>query len=93
MFFLPGLLYTAYAEKRFYSIQVGAVKKLDDAVNMADGLKSRGHNPFYRYETVKGKGKWYRVYIERFGSKGDAEKEAKRLMERNLISDYSAIFV
>lgn len=88
IFFLPGLLYTAYAEKIFYSIQVGAVRKLDDAVNMADNLKSRGHNAFYRYETLKGKGKWHRVYIERFGSKGDAEKEAKRLMELNLISDY-----
>ena len=88
MFFLPGLLYTAYAEKRFYSIQVGAVRKLDDAVNMIDSLKRGGHNVFYRYEKVKGKGEWYRVYIERFGSKEDAEKEAKRLMEQNLISDY-----
>ena len=88
IFFAPSLLYTAYAEKKFYSIQVAAFKKLDDAVNMADGLKSRGHNAFYRYETVKGKGKWYRVYLEKFGSKGDAQKEAKRLMEQNLISDY-----
>jgi cell division septation protein DedD len=75
MFFLPGLLYTAYAEKRFYSIQVGAVRNLDDAVNMTDSLKRGGHDVFYRYEKIKGKGKWYRVYIERFGSKEDAEKK------------------
>ena len=88
MLFLPDFLNTAYAEEKFYSIQIGAYRRLDDAVNMANNLKRQGRNAFYRYETIKGKGKWHRVYIERFGSREDAKKEAKRLMKLNLISDY-----
>ena len=89
LFFIPNILDTVYAEKRIYSIQVSAYKNLDKAMEMVDHLKGLGHNAFYRYETVKGKGKWYRIYIERYGSKREAEKEAKILKKLDLISDYS----
>jgi len=87
--FLPNMLGITYAKGRFYSIQLGASKSLKNAEDMVNNLKRLGHNAFYRYETVKGKGKWYRVYIERFVSKKEAEKEAKILRELELISDYS----
>ena len=74
--------------KRFYSIQIGALESLENAESMVNNLKKLGHNAFYRYETKKGKGKWYRVYIERFGSKKEAEKEAKVLKNLDLISSY-----
>jgi len=74
--------------KRFYSIQVGALESLENAESMVNNLKNLGHNAFYRYETKKGKGNWYRVYIERFGSRKEAEKEAKVLKNLDLISSY-----
>jgi len=51
-------------------------------------LKKLGHNAFYRHEEVKGKGRYYRVYVERFKSREEAEKEAKVLKQLELISDY-----
>ena len=74
--------------KRFYSIQIGALESLENAESMVNNLKNLGHNAFYRYETKKGKGNWYRVYIERFGSRKEAEKEAKVLKNLDLISSY-----
>ena len=73
---------------RFYSIQVGALESLKNAESMVNNLKRLGHNAFYRYETEKDKGKWYRVYIERFGSRKEAEKEARVLKNLDLISSY-----
>lgn len=78
----------AYSFKRFYSIQVGALENLDNAESMVNNLKRLGHNAFYRHETTKGKGKWYRVYIERYGSRKEAEKEARVLKNLDLISAY-----
>ncbi|MBW1766700.1 MAG: SPOR domain-containing protein [Deltaproteobacteria bacterium] len=78
----------AYSFKRFYSIQVGALENLDNAEKMVNNLKRLGHNAFCRHETTKGKGKWYRVYIERYGSRKEAEKEARVLKNLDLISAY-----
>ncbi|MEW6669446.1 MAG: SPOR domain-containing protein [Thermodesulfobacteriota bacterium] len=72
-----------------YSIQVAATQDRGTAEKKVAELAKMGHNAFYRQEAIQGKGQWYRVYVERFGSKAEAEKEARTLKSLGLISDYA----
>lgn len=89
VFHISGTWCVAYGLEKFYSIQIAATRDLDTAVKTVDEMGKLGHNAFYREETIVGKGRWYRVYVERYTSKGEAEKEAKALKSLGLISDYS----
>ena len=79
----------AYGAEKVYSIQIGSFKSLKVAENKVKHLNRLGHNAFYRHEAIKGRGKWYRVYIERFSSRRAAVKEAGILKKLGLISDYA----
>jgi len=78
----------AYAEKSFHSIQIGAFRNFNNAVNQVNYFNRLDHDAFYRSEMIKGKGKWYGVFIDRYRSKHEAEKEAIRLKQCGLILDY-----
>lgn len=71
-----------------YYLQVSSLRQKENAEEIIKRLKDAGYNAFYNYETVKGKGNWYRVYIDRYRSKGDAEQDAKKLMQSGTISSY-----
>ncbi|MDB9823508.1 SPOR domain-containing protein [Deltaproteobacteria bacterium] len=77
-------------DKRLYNLQVSSLKEKAHAENIVENLKKSGCSAFYRLETVKDKGEWYRVYITGYESMGEAEKEARRLMESGIISGYSS---
>ncbi len=72
-----------------YGIQVGAYRDLDNAVAQVNYLKRLGYEAFYRYETVKDKGKWYRVYIGKYSTRKSAQEEARVLNDLELIDAYS----
>ncbi len=71
-----------------YGIQVGAYQDLDHAVDRVNHLKRLGYNAFYQYETVRGKGQWYRVYIDRFPTRKQAREKARVLRDLELIEDH-----
>lgn len=71
-----------------YYLQVSSLRQKENAEEIIKRLKDAGYNAFYNYETVKGKGNWYRVYIDEYRSKGDAEQDAKKLMQSGTISSY-----
>jgi len=71
-----------------YSIQVAASTQKGSAQETSDQMNRMGHDSFVRLETIPGKGQWYRVYIERFGSKAQAAKEAAMLKSLGLLKDY-----
>ncbi len=73
--------------KRYY-LKVGSLKEKSNAEEIVKRLKDAGYNAFYNYETVKGLGDWYRVYVDEYKSKADAEKDAGKLMESGIISGY-----
>lgn len=83
----PGL--RVYAEKRYYSIQVGAYQDINGARDMVSELKKLGHHAFFRKESIRNIGSWFRVYIEKYQTKAEAEKEGKVLKELGLISEYA----
>ncbi|MBN1625044.1 MAG: SPOR domain-containing protein [Deltaproteobacteria bacterium] len=71
-----------------YYLQVSSLRQKENAEEIVKRLKDEGYNAFYNYESVKGKGDWYRVYIDEYKSKGDAEKDAKILMQSGIIAGY-----
>jgi cell division septation protein DedD len=76
--------------KSFYSISLGFYETEADAEKQVEQLKGAGHNAFYREEIEEEHGeKIYRIYIERYPSKNQAENEARVLRELDLISDYT----
>jgi len=91
--FISYTLYTAsfpaYAQDKFFSILISSNKNINSAVEDISRLKKLGHDAFYRDDSIKGKGKWYRVYVGKYESKGEAKEEAKRLKKAGLLSDYS----
>ncbi len=85
--FFPGL--RAHAEKGYYAIQVGAYRDITGAEEMVFQLKKLGHDAFFRKEQIINKGRWFRVYVEKFQTKAEAEKEGKVLKQLGLISEYA----
>lgn len=71
-----------------YSIQVAAATEKSTADETAEQMNRMGHNAFVRLENIPGKGNWYRVYVERFASKAQADKEAASLKLLGLLNDY-----
>jgi cell division septation protein DedD len=71
-----------------YSIQVGSYREKVNAEDMIARLKQSGDAALMHYETVTGKGDFYRVYLKWYGSRSAAEKKAKSLQQAQIISDY-----
>ena len=70
-----------------YSIQVAAATDKSSAVERAEEMNRLGYHAYVRLETVPGKGDWYRVYVEKFGSKAHADREAASLKSLGLLND------
>jgi cell division septation protein DedD len=75
-------------ELKAYSLKVCSVREKAEAEELVKKLQDAGCQAFYRFETVKEKGEWYRVYAGGYDSKADAEEEAKTLIGSGLISNY-----
>ena len=90
--FLLALLHMypcpVYAQGTFYTIHVSSYRIHKNAIKKVSRLEMSGFEAFYRYEYVKGKAMWYRVYVGRFGSKNEAKKKAEALRQRKIISSY-----
>ena len=88
LWYVLGVWTPTHAGKIVYSIQIGAFKELRYASEKVGKLTEAGRHVFYRYENVGSKGKLYRVYVENFEGKKEAEKEAKILKQQGLIENY-----
>lgn len=70
-----------------YSIQVAAATDKGAAEERAEEMNRLGYHAYVRLETVPGKGDWYRVYVERFGSRAEADREAASLKSLGLLQE------
>jgi cell division septation protein DedD len=77
------------AGETIYSIQIAATQEKASAEETVEEMTRMGYNAFSRLEDVKGRGRWYRVYVEKFSSRAEAEKEARTLKSLGLILDYA----
>jgi len=71
-----------------YYLKVDALREKSNAEDTVKKLQDAGYHAFYNYETVKGSGEWYRVYIDEYKTKADAQKDAGKLLESGLIAGY-----
>ncbi|RPI72139.1 MAG: SPOR domain-containing protein, partial [Desulfobacteraceae bacterium] len=83
-----GVAFASHGKQYYYSIQVSAYQSEGSASAEEQRLKNLGHKAFFRKEDDKKKTVWYRVYIEVFPSRREAEKEARSLQELGLIAQY-----
>ena len=91
---LTGLNFCAlpvFAKTQSYSIHLSSFKKIDNAIKEVSRSKELGRNAFYRYEAVKGKGKYYRVYIGTFNDEHTARKIGSDLKRKGLILYFNPI--
>ena len=65
-----------------YTIQVASYQDPNSALDEVLAYYKRGLEAFQVLTEVPGKGTWYRVYLKRFNSLTDAEREAKLLIEQ-----------
>ncbi len=88
LWFALSIWTPVYAGKIVYSIQIGAFKELRYASDEVSKLKGAGRRVFYRHENAGNKGKLYRVYVEKYKGKKEAERDAKKLKQQGLIENY-----
>ena len=72
-------------EERFYSVQVGSFRKVEQAYRLQDQLIKKGYQARIGLSIVQGKGAWYRVRVGRYADRGAANKTAQRLQKREKI--------
>ncbi|MBP8984554.1 MAG: AAA family ATPase [Syntrophobacterales bacterium] len=58
----------------FYSIQVRAVQRPEEAADFVKTLSARGMDAFYQKVALKDSGLWYRIFIGRFADEGAARR-------------------
>jgi len=71
-----------------YTLQVSSSREASDAADQVASLKARGLYAVSSYESVEGKGMWYRVYAGRFETRKEAEAAGARLKADGIISGY-----
>lgn len=85
LLFLAGWASPSMGET--WSIQVAAATDKGSAEERAEEMNRLGYRSYVRLETVPGKGGWYRVYVDRFGSKSEADREAASLKSLGLLNE------
>jgi len=85
---IPDCLNAARAGRQYYSIQIAAYKDLKVARQEVGFFKSLKQGAFYKTIIFEGKGKWYRIYIGKFETGAKAERAARKLRLKKIISNY-----
>ncbi|MCM2323985.1 MAG: SPOR domain-containing protein [Oligoflexia bacterium] len=71
-----------------FTLQIGSYPSLAEAKDQVDSMEALGLKPFLRAAEIKGKGKWYRVYLGGFVSKDEAEKAGQTHRAQHVIDSY-----
>lgn len=92
MFF--GFLPLVHAEEaNIYVIHVSSFKNRNSAEHEISNLKELNLHAFYKYELVKNRGNWYRVYIGTFNDKKEARASGLELIDKGIISYFQPVHV
>ncbi|MBN23006.1 MAG: hypothetical protein CL678_17105 [Bdellovibrionaceae bacterium] len=74
-----------------YTIQVGSYPSIQESKTQVDALEGLGLKPFVRGAYVKGKGRWYRVYLEGFLEQSDAKKAGERFVKQHIVRSFIVV--
>lgn len=81
----PPTASAAEPEEKFYSIQVGSFRRIEQAYRLQDVLLKKGYQARIGFSIVEGKGGWYRVRVGRFADRTSADKTAQRLQQKEKV--------
>jgi hypothetical protein len=82
----PLTALTKQGQSAFYTLHVSSSRQMKDTREELSRFQKLGIHVFYRYEEVKDKGMWYRVYLGKYASSIEARKAGKKFKQRGLIS-------
>jgi hypothetical protein len=85
---LSGFVISAKAEESIYLIHVSSFRSRTSAEIEVSNLSKHGVQAFHKYESVKGQGKWFRVYIGIFKNRQEAMEKGVELLRKGIISYY-----
>lgn len=71
-----------------FTLQVGSYPSVDEAAHAMHLYKKSELNPFLKEVKVKGKGKWYRVFLGEFPSQEDANTAGQKYKLQKLVPSY-----
>ena len=71
-----------------FTLQIGSYPNLVEAKDQVDSMEALGLKPWLREAQVKGKGRWFRVFLGGFTAKDEAEQAGQRYRTRHMIESY-----
>lgn len=71
-----------------FTLQVGSHPGVIDAKKQIDELAEQGLKPFMREVQIRGKGKWFRVYLGGYENKADALRAGGRFKSQHVIGSF-----
>ncbi|HLD98805.1 MAG TPA: SPOR domain-containing protein [Bdellovibrionota bacterium] len=83
---IPAALRPAPAGK--YTIQIGSHPALKEAAEQANTVEALGLQPYLRSAEIRGKGKWFRLYVGGFSTREAAEKAGQLYRDQHLIDSF-----
>jgi len=83
---IPAALRPAPAGK--YTIQIGSHPALKEAAEQANTVEALGLQPYLRSAEIRGKGKWFRLYVGGFPTREAAEKTGQLYRDQHLIDSF-----
>lgn len=71
-----------------FTLQVGSFPSLEEARPSVEALEKVGLRPFVREAEVKGKGRWFRVYVGGYANREDAQKAGQRYTTEQMVESF-----
>ncbi len=71
---------TARGEALRFTLQLGAFRNRDEAFELISRLRAKGYNPYMVVVDLPGSGRWYRVRLGKFASRGAAEAFMRKVV-------------
>lgn len=71
-----------------YTLQIGSYPTLAEAKKHLQSIAHSELQPFWREAELKGKGKWYRLYLGKFQSRNDAEQAGQKYRSQHMIDSF-----
>lgn len=71
-----------------FTLQIGSYPSIREAKDQVDSMEALGLQPVLRVAEIKGKGKWFRVYLGGFSSRDDAEKAGEGYRSQHVIDSF-----
>lgn len=71
-----------------FTLQIGSHPGLEGAKHQVDAIEGLGFKPFLRIADVKGKGRWYRIYLGGYETRDEAEKAGNRYRSQKVVDSF-----